>query len=83
MTYGSLATALSAGACNVTKSSVGLGFGITAGVVRVGDVTSRILAHILLVEKTRWRSKVFRSQKILFCAFSQPFLAIHTTHKLR
>ena len=36
MTYGSLATALSAGACSVTKSSVGLGFGITAVVLGVG-----------------------------------------------
>lgn len=36
VTYGSLATALSAGACNVTKSSVGLGFGITAVVLGVG-----------------------------------------------
>ena len=26
----------------------------------------KILAHILLVEKTRWRPKVIRSQKILF-----------------
>ena len=32
ITYGSLTTALSAGACDVAKSSVGLGFGIT-GVV--------------------------------------------------
>ena len=35
VTYGSLTTALSAGAWNVTKSSVGLGFGITAVVLGV------------------------------------------------